>query len=132
MTVSYNSNLTASKDKVRFFIGDKIEESGPRPGDENYSDEELAGVLTLADSWEEAVGNMFDTLAAEWIRYPSFQADNFSISRSHISKNYQSQAEAWRKQHGLASPESKYGSPGGQPVTRVDAYSDDKDSEIGE
>lgn len=128
MAFTYVGDLSTDTDKVRFFIGDKVVSGGPRPGDGNYTDAEIAGALTVGDSWQETVADLLDTLATEWIRYPSFQADNFAISRSHIAKNFQSQAAAWRKQHGLASPEKMYGSPGSEPITRVDAYSDDKDS----
>jgi hypothetical protein len=128
MAFNYDDTLATDLAKVRFFIGDKVANGGPRPGDGNFTDEEITGVLTVGDSWEETVADMLDTLATEWVRYPSFQADNFAISRSHIAKNFQAQAEAWRKQHGLASPENKYGAPGSQPITRADAYSNDKDS----
>lgn len=128
MSFSYAGTLATDLDKVRFYISDKVKDGGPRPGDNNFTNEEITGALALADSWEECVGNMFDTLAGEWIRYPSFQADNFAISRSHIAKNYQAQSELWRKQHGLASPQYMYGAPGSESITRVDAYSNDKDS----
>jgi hypothetical protein len=128
MAFTYLGDLSTNRDKVRFFIGDKVPNGGPRPGDGNYTDAEIDGALAVADSWHETVADLLDTLATEWVRYPSFQADNFSISRSHIAKNFQGQAEAWRKQHGLASPQKKYGAPGSEPITRVDAYSTDKDS----
>ena len=128
MALSYNQNLTADRDKVRFYTGDKVEGAGPRPADGNYSDAEIDGLLTIEGSWERAVAATFETLAAEWIRYPSFQADNFAISRSHIAKNYQDQAKWWRDRHGEHAPENKYGAPASRSVTRADAYSDDKDS----
>jgi hypothetical protein len=128
MAFTYAGTLATDLDKVRFYIGDKVANAGPRPGDGNFTDAEITGALALDDTWQETVAGMFDTLAAEWIRYPSFQADNFAISRSHIAKNYQAQAQWWRDNHGLAAPENKYGAPGSEPITRVDAYSTDKDS----
>ena len=129
MTVTYNGSLSTDKDKVRFYIGDKVVDAGPRPGDGNFTDSEIAGLITAEGSWERAIAAGFETLASEWIRYPSFQADNFAISRSHIAKNYQAQAEYWRKRYGPASLSDVFGSPGSNAITRVDAYSDDKDSE---
>lgn len=129
MTVTYDGSLSTDKDKVRFYLGDKVLEAGPRPDDANFSDEELTGLITVEGTWERAVAAGFETLAAEWIRYPSFQADNFAISRSHIAKNYQAQAEYWRKRHGSTSLSDVFGSPGDSVITRVDAYSDDKDAE---
>ena len=128
MAFTYTGTLATDLDKVRFYIGDKTVNAGPRPAEGNYTDDERNGALALGSSWQETVADMFDTLAAEWIIFPSFQADNFSISRSHIAKNFQSQAEWWRKNHGLASPQKQYGAPGSRPVTRADSYSDDKDS----
>ena len=125
---SYNPTLSGDIDKVRFYIGDKVVSAGPRPGDGNYTDNEITGLVSVEGSWERAVAAAFETLAAEWIRYPSFQADNFAISRSHIAKNYQEQASVWRKRHGAAVPDDLYGSPGGAAITRADAYSNDKDS----
>ena len=128
MSFTYIGDLSTDLDKVRFYINDKSADKGPKPEAENYTDEEINGVLALADSWEDAVANYLDALAMAWVIFPSFTADNFAISRSHITKNYQAQAQWWRDNHGLASLENKYGSPGSEPITRVDAYSDDKDS----
>lgn len=129
MSFTYLDDLTLDRDKVRFFIGDKVKNAGPRPAAGNYSDDEIAGMLTIAFTWEEAVADALDTLANEWVIFPSFQADNFAISRSHIAKNFESRAAAWRKDHGLAAPSGKYGAAVSRPITRKDAYSSDKDSE---
>jgi len=128
MAFTYIGTLATDRDKVRFYLADKVASAGPRPSDGNFTDAEIDGLITVETSWERAVAGGFETLASEWIRYPSFQADNFAISRSHIAKNYQDQAERWRKRYGGTSPDDLYGSPGGQAITRADAYSDDKDS----
>ncbi|NIQ08547.1 MAG: hypothetical protein GWO23_02200 [Gammaproteobacteria bacterium] len=121
----YDDTLATDKDKVRFFIGDKVQDKGPLPQGENFSDDEINGLITSEGSWEAAVAAAFETLAAKWVTLPSFQADNFSISRSHIAKNFQAQAELWRKGHGLSGPGVMFGSPGSAAVTRIDAYSDE-------
>jgi hypothetical protein len=128
MAFTYTDTLATDRDKIRFFIGDKVENAGPRPADGNFSDDEIAGLVTAEGTWEAAVAAAFETLAAEWIRYPSFTADNFALSRSHIAKNFQAQAKLWREGHGLDGPMVSLGSPTSRPVTRVDAYSDEYDS----
>jgi len=128
MTVTYLGDLSTDTDKVRFFIGDKVEDAGPRPSGGNFTDEEIGALVTTEGTWEAAVAAAFETLASEWVIFPSFQADNFAISRSHIAKNFQAQADLWRAGHGLASPAVKYGAPVSRPITRTDAYSDEYDS----
>ncbi len=133
--ITYNDDLSTDRDKIRFFIGDKVYGKGPKPmiDDEdpictNFTDDELDGMIALSGSWEEAVANAYDTLAALWVPFPTYQADNFAISRSHIARNFQEQAKLWRDTHGLAGGSYKFGAAGSRPITRVDAYSDDLDS----
>lgn len=122
MTFTYDGDLGTSLDKVRFYLGDKAEDAGPLPEDANFSDAELTGLITAEGSWQKAVAAGFETLAARWRRHPDFKADGLTLSRSDIADGFLVQAKSWRTTYGRG------GGAGSRAVTRVDAYSDDKDN----
>jgi hypothetical protein len=119
MAFTYNDALATDRDKVRFALGDVSFEAGPRPADANFSDAEIAGLITAEGTWQRAVAAGFERLAAEWMRYPSFKADGFSLNRSDIAKGYQTQAHEWRRDFPRPIPITVAGQ-----IT-VDGYSDD-------
>lgn len=120
MTVTYVGDLSTDLDCVRFYLGDMVASSGPRPSDANFTDAELNGLITLEGSWQKAVAAGFERLAAEWRRYPSFSADGLSLSRSDIANGFQEQAREWRAKYG-----STVSTVTSNALTRVDGYSDD-------
>ena len=97
MAFTYNDALATDRDRVRFALGDVTLNAGPRPADGNFSDAEIAGLVTLEGSWQRAVGAAFERLAAEWTRYPNFATDGLKVDRSDIAAGYQAQAKQWRK-----------------------------------
>ena len=109
------------RDYVRFRIQDTVENSGPLPGDRNFSDHELDMIITEEGSWQKAITACYEALAAAWMVNPSWSDDGMSISQSHIGKNFSDLAAAWRNKYG--------GSPGSsafsRSMIRVDGYSDD-------
>lgn len=119
MAFTYVDTLAADRDKVRFHLQDTVEDSGPKPGGGNFSNDELDGLLTVENSWQEAVAAGLETLAAAWASSPSFEADGLSISRSDVAKSYKSLAEKWRNEYGSTGKTS-----GSRTVTRADGYSD--------
>ena len=119
MAFTYSDSLATDRDKVRFYLGDVVSGSGPRPADGNLSDAEIAGLITAEGTWQRAVGAGFERLASEWTRYPSFKADGLSLNRSDIAKGYTEQALSWRKRYGTTTPIYVAGQ-----ITK-DAYSDD-------
>ena len=123
MAFTYDDALSTSRDKARFYLQDTTEDAGPKPGDANFSDDELDGLVTTEGSWQKAVAAGFETLPAAWMRYPNFSADGLRLDRSAIAKGYQEQAKTWRRRYGGPSTTVGY-----QAVTRVDGYSDDKDN----
>lgn len=125
MSFTYTDTLATDRDKVRFYLQDTASGSGPKPTDGNFTDEELAGLISAEGTWQRAVAAGYEVLAAAWQRYPSFTADGLSVSRSDIAKGYASKAAEWRKQYGAATSTSRAGS---RAVTRVDGYSSDVDS----
>ena len=122
MTFTYTGDLGTNLDLVRYYLGDVTAAAGPLPADGNFTDEELGGLLTAEGSWQRAVAAGFETLAARWRRYPDFKADGLSLSRSDIADGFLAQAKFWRTTYGRGT------GAGSRSVTRVDAYSDDKDN----
>lgn len=123
MAVTYDPDLTSDRDRVRFRLNDVTEGSGPLPADANFSDQELAGLITDEGSWQRAVAGGFEKLASAWRRYPSFQADGLRLDRTAIANGYAKDAEMWRKRYGTAGTRM-----GARAITRIDGYSDDIDS----
>jgi len=123
MSFYYDASLSGNRDKVRFHLQDTVYGAGPRPGDGNFSDQELDGLITAEGSWQRAVAAGFESLASAWMRYPSFRTDALGLSRSDIAQGYQKQAVQWRKRYGTAG-----GAAASRAVTRADAYSSDYDT----
>ena len=124
MTHTYDGALTTDKEKVRFYIQDTTRNSGPKPSDGNFSDEELDALVTAEGSWQRAVAAAFETLAAAWRTTPSFSADGGRYNMSDIADGFAVQAQSWRQRYG-----SSGSAAGSRAVTRVDGYSDDVDNQ---
>lgn len=125
MSFTYTDKLSDSRSKVRFYLQDTVVNEGPKPGDENFSDEEIDGLIAVEGDWQRAVAAGFEILASAWARYPNFSADGLQVNRSDISRSYANQAAAWRKLYGSTASTSKAGS---RAVTRIDGYSNDVNS----
>ena len=124
MAFTYLGTLATNLDKVRFYIKDTVENSGPRPSDNNYTDAELSGLVTTEGSWQRAVAAAFESLAAEWTRYPTFDDGALKLNRSDIADGYAALAASWRRKYGTSSGTAS----GSRAITRVDAYSSDDDN----
>lgn len=119
MAFTYDDTLGTDLGRVRFHLGDVVENAGPRPDDANFADAELNGLITVEGSWHRAVAGGFERLAVEWLRYPTFKADGLSLNRSDIAKGYQKLAATWRARFGSPTPTHVVG------AIRKDGYSDD-------
>ncbi len=113
MAFTYAGDLSTNLDKVRFHLQDTKWEKGPKPDDVNFTDAELAGLVTTEGTWQRAVAGGFEILAAAWM----------SLMRGDIAKTYQDQAINWRKRYGTGA-----GAVASRAVTRADGYSDDLDT----
>lgn len=115
MTVTYLGTLATDRDKVRFYIQDTVENSGPKPSNGNFSDAEIDGLLTAEGTWEQAVAAAFDTLAAAWAGYADWTVGPRSERASQIAERYSQRAQTWRDRQlgGVAT------------LVRTDAYTDD-------
>ena len=119
MAFTYIGTLATDRDKARFYLGDTVENAGPRPADGNYTDAEIDGLITAEGSWQRAVAAGFERLDADWTKYPTFKADGLSLNRSDIAKGFRAQAAKWRADFPIPRPVYV----AGQITT--DAYSDD-------
>ncbi len=120
MTFTYTNTLATDRDKVRFYLQDVTQNSGPRPNNGNFDDNEIAGLLTAEGSWPKAVAAGYEVLAAAWAGYADWQAGPRRENASQIAARYAEQAEEWRQRHGATSTGA-----GTRHPTRADGYSDD-------
>ena len=123
MTFTYAGDLSTDLDKVRFYIQDTTENSGPKPGGSNFTDEELEGLIDTEGSWQTAAAAGFEVLASVWATYADLAVGPRRESYSQIAERYQEMAQDWRAKHGASG-----GGAGYRAVTRVDGYSDDEDN----
>ena len=128
MAFTYDDTLTGARDKVRFWVQDVSEGSGPKPSDGNFTDAEIDGLVATYGSWQRAVYAALMVLATSWRRFPDFRTESgFSLNRTDIADGYHKQALDWAKQYGI--PTALMGSTAGYAATtRVDGYSDDTDN----
>jgi hypothetical protein len=121
---TYSDTLATDCDRVRFAIGDTVSASGPKPADANFTDAELAGLVTIEGTWQRATAAAFEVLASLWAKHPTFEADGVRASQSDIAKQYRESALEWRKRFGTSGTMSC----GSTAVIRQDGYSSDLDS----
>lgn len=129
MAVTYSDSLASARDRLRFAIGDTTSGAGPKPGDANFSDAELDGLLVIEGTWQRAVAAAFEALAALWAKHPTFDADGMSSNQSDIAAQFRMSAEVWRTRYGTSIAAGASTSSGSAPSTRIDGYSTDLDNE---
>jgi hypothetical protein len=119
MAVTYIDTMATNRDKIRFYIQDTVVDSGPKPGGDNFSDNEIAGLLTAEGKWERAVAAAFETLAGLWGQYVDITVGPRREAMSQTAARYAQLAKDWRKRHGSTA------GAGVRYVTRTDGYSQD-------
>lgn len=120
MTFTYTGTLASDLDKVRFYIADRSLNNGPRPGANNYTDEELSGLISVEGTWQRAIAAAFETLAAEWSDEVNIAVGPRREDLSQVAQYYLKQATIWRNRHGVST-----GGAGSRSPTKVDGYSQD-------
>ena len=99
MTFSYAINNDIGK--VRLYTGDITEGSGVRADGTNFSDEELALLLSQEDDdWHRAVAAVCEILSLEWAKVADVTVGPRKESLSGVSKRYGALASAFRGQYG--------------------------------
>lgn len=98
MPFTYSDTLATNADKVRFHLGDTVQDTGPRPDGRNFSDNEIAYFLSEeSDKWEAAVAHGFEVLQSEWTQYAlSEREGDVSMSATQVADKYGKLAEQWR------------------------------------
>jgi hypothetical protein len=66
MSFTYLPGLSNDTSRIRVTIGDTTEGAGIRPGQANFSDEELAGLVTLHGNWQAAAIAAVNAARAQW------------------------------------------------------------------
>jgi len=122
--ITYVGTLLTDLDRVRFAVGDTVSGSGKRPGDGNFTDDEINGLISAEGTWQRAVAACFEALAAEWSTHVTFDADGVSVSQSDIAKQHREAAKEWRGRFGVTGTTAA----GSSAVIRADGYSDDLDN----
>lgn len=69
--MAFTYDLSATSGRVRLAIGDTVQGAGPRPGGANFSDEEIAALLTIEGSTQRASAACFEALSALWAAQPT-------------------------------------------------------------
>lgn len=119
MTYSYSINNDIGK--VRLYTGDVIEGSGVRVEGTNFSDEELALILSQEDNdWHRTVAAVCEILAVEWARVADVTIGPRKETLSGVSKRFGAMASAFRSAYGGGGSGSSFAAG----FDRVDGYSE--------
>lgn len=115
MAFIYNENEADDLSKVRGQIGDTEEKSGPRPsnsggGGTNFSDAVITSTITQEKTWQRAVANIFERLAAEWAKKASINASgsgqSTGIQYNAVAGEFRKQAKLWRDRYGYVEDDA--------------------------
>lgn len=123
MAVTYVDTLLTDRDVIRAQINDTVEGSGPKPGTgtaTNFSDNEIAGVLTIEGNANRAIARFYEILAGAWARRGLSEIGPRKEDLQKVSDAYAKLAKQWRQDYGSATRGVSTAF-----ATRVDGYSDD-------
>lgn len=104
---TYDPTLSDDISQVRFFIGDTVENNGPRantvgPDLTNFKDEEITAMLGVSGSIISCVPVLLETLANEWSKLAtSITIGPRKEDLTRVAEAYRKQAEDWRRTNGL-------------------------------
>lgn len=119
MAVTYDDTLADDVSKIRFYIQDTVENSGPKQSGGNFNDAEITALLSIEGTVNRTVAALFDTLASEWSQINDVRIGPRDEKLSQIADKFAARADKWRKEHRIM--------PGVKPapIIKVDGYSDD-------
>lgn len=127
MTFTYDLTATGNSltySKLRLEIGDSIENSGVKPTNANFSDEELDLILDEEGSVVgRAAARCFEILANWWSRVADIAVGPRRESLSKVATDFAGRAREYRRQHGGGMGAYAYG------LIKKDGYSDDVPSD---
>lgn len=113
---------TVPRDAIRFHIADTVEDQGPRPDGRNFSNVEIAFLLSEeGDRVNGAIAKGFEVLATEWTAFALAEKEGeVDWDLKEVAENFRKQAAFWRKKPGGGSEAERSG--GLVTLERVDAY----------
>ncbi len=119
--MAFTYSLATLRGQARLYIGDSVENQGPRPSGTNFSDEEIDFFISEGVSLSGAAIASFTALAGEWSAFAlSEKAQHLSFDAKATAKGYREQAQEIRD-----NPLENVGDLSGFiPLTRTDAYSE--------
>lgn len=123
MAVTYDDQLLTNRDVFRATLNDTVSGSGPKPGSgaaTNFSDNEIAGLITLEGTVNRAIARAYEILAGAWARFGLSEIGPRKEDLKEVAKSYATLAKQWRADYGTAASTISTGF-----VTRVDGYSQD-------
>jgi len=101
MAFTYTDTLLLDRDVIRFNIGDTVASAGPRPSKANFTDAEIAGVLTIEGNSTAATARLFEVLAAAWRSFALSEADGpVNFDAKGLADGYAAEAARWRRKPG--------------------------------
>lgn len=99
MAFTFDDTLATDRDYIRFYVGDTVENSGPRPkaGNTNFSDALIAAVLSSEGHRVATVAALFEALSNEWARHKTAEREGeVSVDTKEVADQYASLADEWR------------------------------------
>ena len=86
MSFTYLPGLGNDTSRIRVTIGDTTEGAGIRPGQANFSDEELAGLIIIHGNWQAAAIAAVNAARAQWaVKASSISMGDYSESRQQVA-----------------------------------------------
>lgn len=122
MTFTYTPDFATDRDNIRLRTGDTQTSAGPRPDKRNYSDEEIAQILSDEGATRNAaIAGIFEILTNEWSAYAlSEKEGEVQFDAKLLANQFRKQAALWREKPGGATEAER--SDGLIKITRTDAY----------
>lgn len=103
MGFTYIGDLSTDLDEIRFEIGDTVEDAGVKPGNSNYSDEEINGILAIEETVGATVARLYGNLASLWGKYVDSKIGPRDEKLSQVAASYRALAKQWRDDYPAAS-----------------------------
>lgn len=120
MAVTYVDTLLTDRDIFRAQLNDTVSGSGPKPSGGNFSDNEIAGILTIEGNVNRAIARGYEILAGAWANKGLSEIGPRKEDLQKVSDAYAKLAKQWRQDYGSATRGVSTAF-----ATRVDGYSDD-------
>lgn len=121
--MAYTYTLSTDVGKVRLYLPDNVENSGPFPSGVNFSDAELTQILTdEGDDVMRAVAAGCEILAGAWSAIPDWRTGPRGESPSKVAEGFERRAASLRAQYGGGASGVSFF------ARRADGYSANADS----